>query len=162
MGEKTKEQLLSELLELQKELEKKVQHQDQMIRRFQMLTANEALFSQIIDFCPYPIAVFTPQGILETVNNAFSAATGADGEELGAGKLSIYDCISNDVELGSAIRQVFAGKTQFLDNLKNPLIGFQGFKQKTELPSKGFRKAIIFPIPAEDGLIMHGVAVFTI
>ncbi|NYB73435.1 hypothetical protein HZF24_04710 [Sedimentibacter hydroxybenzoicus DSM 7310] len=162
MGKKTKEQLLSELLVLQKELEKKVQHQDQMIRRFQMLTANESLFSQIIDFCPYPIAVFTPQGVLETVNDAFSAATGADGEELGDRKLSIYDCISNNVELDSAIRQVFAGKNQFLDNLKNPLTGFEGLKKKTELPLKGYRKAIIFPIPAEGGLIMHGVAVFTI
>jgi len=162
VGEKTKEQLLSELLELQKELEKKVQHQDQMIRRFQMLTANEGLFPQIIDFCPYPIAVFTPQGILETVNSAFAAETGADGEGLGTGKLSIYDCISNDVELDSAIRQAFAGKTQFLDSLKNPLTGFPELKQKTGLPSKSYRKAIIFPIPSDDGLILHGVAVFTI
>lgn len=162
MGENTKEQLLSELLKLQKELEKKVQYQDQMIKRFQMLTANEVLFSQIIDFCPYPIAVFTPQGILETINNAFADETGADVEKLGTGKLSIYDCISNDVELVNAIRLTFKGKTQFLDGLKNPLTRFDEIIQKTDLTSKYYHKAIIFPIPAEEGLIMHGVAVFTI
>lgn len=162
MGEKTKEQLLTELLELQKELEKKVRHQDQMIRRFQMLTENEGLFSQIIDFCPYPIAVFTPQGVLETVNNAFSVSTGAGGEKLKAGKLNIYDCISNDIALDHAIGQVFAGETQFLDDLENPLTGFSRQKQKKSLLPGSYYKAIIFPIPAEDGLIMHGVAVFTI
>ena len=162
MGEKTKEQLLSELLELQKELEEKVQYHDQMIRRFQMLTANEGLFSQIIDFCPYPIAVFTPQGILETVNNAFAAETGAIPDDLGAGRLNIYRCISDDIALTSAIRLAIAGETCFLDDLENPLISFSEGKRKKNSTTKDYRKAIVFPIPAEDGLVMHSVAVFTI
>ncbi len=162
MGEKTKEQLLSELLELQKELEAKVQYHDQMIRRFQMLTANEGLFSQIIDFCPYPIAVFTPQGILETINDAFATETGANPEDLRAGRLNIYHCISENIALINAIKQVFAGETCFLDDLQNPLVGFPEQKRKRDFPSKYYHKAIVFPIPAEDGLAMHGVAVFTI
>lgn len=162
MGEKTKQQLLSELLELQKELEAKVQYHEQMIRRFQMLTANEGLFSQIIDYCPYPIAVFTPQGVLETVNDAFAAETGANPEDLGAGRLNIYHCISDDIALTSAIRQAFAGETCFLDDLKNPLISFSEGKRKRDSTTKEYRKAIVFPIPAEDGLVMHSVAVFTI
>ena len=162
MGEKTKEQLLAELLELQKELEEKVQYHDQMIRRFQMLTANEGLFSQIIDFCPYPIAVFTPQGILETVNNAFAAETGANPEDLGAGRLNIYHCISDNIALTSAIRQAFAGETCFLDDLKYPLVPFSKEKRKEDSATKNYRKAIVFPIPAEDDLMTHGVAVFTI
>ncbi|MDD2497873.1 MAG: hypothetical protein PHY90_07075 [Desulfitobacteriaceae bacterium] len=139
-----------------------MQYQDQMIQRFQMLTANEGLFSQIIYFCPYPIAVFTPQGILETVNNAFAAKTGANQEDLKAGRLNIYHCISDDIALMRAIRQAFAGETCFLDDLKNPLIGFPERKRKKDSPSKNYHKAIVFPIPAEDGLAMHGVAVFTI
>ncbi len=161
MGEKTKEQLLLELLELQKELEEKVQYHDQMIRRFQMLTANEGLFSQIIDFCPYPIAVFTLQGILETVNNAFAAETGATPEDLGAGRLNIYHCIFDNIALTSAVRQAFAGETCFLDDLKYPLFRFPE-KRKNDSKPKNYRKAIVFPISAEDGLVMHSVAVFTI
>ncbi|NLV35412.1 MAG: hypothetical protein GXY17_01895, partial [Clostridiaceae bacterium] len=61
MGDKTKEQLLEELSEVQKMLEEKTETQGKMIKRFQMLVSNEALFSQIIDFFPYPIAIFTPQ-----------------------------------------------------------------------------------------------------
>lgn len=162
MGEKTKEQLLSELRELQKELEEKVQYHDQMIRRFQVLTANEGLFSQIIDFCPYPIAIFTPHGILEMFNNAFAAATGANPEDLGAGRLNIYRCISDDIALTSAIRLAFVGETCFLDDLKNPLISFSEGKRKKDSTTKNYRKAIVFPIPAEDGLVMHSAAVFTI
>lgn len=162
MGEKTKEQLLSELLALQKELEEKVQVHDQMIRRFQMLTANEGLFSQIIDFCPYPIAVFTPQGILETVNDAFAEETGVNMEDPASGRLNIYRCISDDIALTSAIRQSFTGETCFLDDLKHPLIRLSGEKREKDSVIKDYRKAIIFPIPAEDGLVMHSVAVFTI
>lgn len=154
--------MLSELLELQKKLKEKVQYQDQMIRRFQMLTANEGLFSQIIDFCPYPIAVFTSQGILEAVSNAFAAETGANPEDLEAGRLNIYNCISDDIALTSAIRQAFAGETCFLDDLKYPLFRFSEQKRKKNSALKSYRKAIVFPIPAEDGLVMHSVAVFTI
>ena len=162
MGEKMKEQLLIELLELQKELEEKVQYHDRMIRRFQMLTANEGLFSQIIDFCPYPIAVFTLQGILETVNNSFVAETGANPDNLKAGKLNIYNYISDNIELTIAIRQAFAGETCFLDDLKYPLFRFSEQKTKKDSTLKNYRKAIVFPISAEDGLVMHSVAVFTI
>ncbi|MGB4312000.1 MAG: hypothetical protein WBJ17_03665, partial [Natronincolaceae bacterium] len=64
MGDKTKEQLLKELLEVQKMLEEKTEAQGRMIKKFQMLIANEGLFSHIIDFFPYPIIIFTPQHIL--------------------------------------------------------------------------------------------------
>ena len=162
MGENTNVQLLPELLALQKELEEKVQYHDQMIRRFQMLTANDGLFSQIIDFCPYPIAVFTSQGILETVNDAFAAETGVNMEDPASGRLNIYRCISDDIALTSAIRQVFTGKTCFLDDLRHPLCRTSEQKRKKSFVLKNYRKAIVFPIPAEDGLVMHGVAVFTI
>ena len=46
-----------------------------MIRKFQMLIANDGLFSQIIDFFTYPIAIFTPHYTLTMVNKAFAAET---------------------------------------------------------------------------------------
>jgi hypothetical protein len=73
MSDKTKEQLLEELTEVQKMLEERTEIQGQMIRKFQLLIANEGLFSQIIDFFPYPIAIFTPQYTLTMVNTAFAA-----------------------------------------------------------------------------------------
>lgn len=50
MGDKTKEQLLKELSEVQEMLEEKTEAQGRMIKKFQMLIANEGLFSRIIDF----------------------------------------------------------------------------------------------------------------
>jgi PAS domain-containing protein len=75
MGDKMKEQLLEELAEVQKMLEEKTEIQGHMIRKFQLLIENEGLFSQIIDFFPYPIAIFTPQHTLTMVNKAFAAET---------------------------------------------------------------------------------------
>jgi hypothetical protein len=45
MGSKTKEQLLEELSEVQKMLEKRTETQGHMIRKFQTLIENEGLFS---------------------------------------------------------------------------------------------------------------------
>lgn len=160
MGEKTRDQLLSEMLEVQKLLKEKVEHQDQMIRRFQMLTANEGLFSQIIDYCPYPIAVFTPQGILEAANTAFATGTGVSSKEVEDGRRNIFKCISIDVRLNNAIKQAFAGKTSFLESLKNPLSGSPEIKQKNKPKSKNYEKAIIFPISSDGGGVTHGVAIF--
>jgi hypothetical protein len=75
MDGKTREQLLEELSEVQKMLEERTEIQGQMIRKFQMLMANDSLFSKIIDFFPYPIAIFTPQYTLSMVNKAFTAET---------------------------------------------------------------------------------------
>ncbi len=164
MDEKKRDQLLSELLEIQKKLEKKVQHQNQMIRKFQMLTANVDLLSQIIDYCPYPIAVFTSQGILEVVNNAFIAEAKANKEDIEIGKISIYNCISDDIELYNAIRQALNGKIRFLEGLKNPFLRCLGTKHENNTISKNYKKVIVFPIPSdyENSAIMHGVIVFTI
>jgi hypothetical protein len=53
MEKKTKEQLLDELTEVQKMLEKRTELQGHMMRDLKLLVANELLFSQIIDFLPY-------------------------------------------------------------------------------------------------------------
>ena len=70
MGGKTKEQLLEELSEVQKMLEERTETQGQMIKRFKTLIENEGLFSQVIDFFPYPLVIFTPQYTLAMTNKA--------------------------------------------------------------------------------------------
>ncbi len=162
MGEKTKEQLLAKLLEIQKMLEEKVAFQDHMIKKFQMLTSNEGLFHQIIDYCPYPIAVFTQQGTLVAANNALIKETKIKYKDLAEGKCNIYERNSDNFQLVNAARQVFTGKTFFLENLKNPLAIFSETKRGSESPSKNFERAIVFSISDDDGKITHGVVVFTI
>ncbi|HYE83239.1 MAG TPA: hypothetical protein VEG39_13870 [Clostridia bacterium] len=160
MSDKTKKQLLEELLEVQKMLEEKTETQGHMIRKFQMLIANEGLFSQIIDFFPYPIAIFTPQYTLAMVNKAFAAETKTRFMNLEKGALRILQYKINDTQLAAAVMQVFAGDTFFLEDLNNPFSMFSGIVRQSALQSDSFNKAVIFPVPADDAKITHGVIVF--
>lgn len=160
MSEKTKEELLAELLEIQKILEEKAEMQGHMIRKFQMLIANEGLFSQIIDFFPYPIAIFTPQYTLEMVNKAFVAETNKRFKDLEKGTSRILQYRACDTQLTIAVRQIFAGETFFLQELENPLSLFSESMQESKQLPDPFSKAVIFAVPAEESEIMHGVIVF--
>lgn len=159
MGDKTKEQLLEELSEMQKMLEERTETQGQMIRKFQMLIANEGLFSQVIDFFPYPIAIFTSEYNLTLVNKAFEAETkrlimNPEGEAV---RILQYNI--KDMHLATAVTQVFAGDTFFLESLKNPFSMFSGIKESEIQPDR-FHKAVIFPVPADNEGIIYGVILF--
>ncbi len=160
MGDKTKEQLLRELAEVQKMLEVKTEAQGQMIRKFQMLIANEGLFSQIIDLFPYPLAIFTPQYTLAMVNKAFAAETKMQLMSLEKGALRILQHKINDVRLATAVKQVFAGKTFFLEDIKNPFPMFSGITQQSTVETDRFNRVVIFPVITDDAKITHSVIVF--
>lgn len=158
MEDKTKEQLLEELSAVQKMLEERTETQGQMIRKFQTLITNEGLFSQIVDFFPYPIAIFTPQHTLALVNKAFEAETETRFINLEKDAARIHQYKINDGQLAAAVEQVFKGDTFFLDDLKNPFSMFQGITGPSRLSDR-FQKAVIFPVPTDDK-ITHGVIVF--
>lgn len=160
MGDKTKEQLLEELSEVQKVLEKRTETQGQMIRRFKLIIENEELFSQIIDLLPYPLAIFTPQHTLAMTNKAFAAETKMRVRYPEKGAVHILQHKIVDPQLAAAVKRVFAGDTFFLEDLKNPFSMFSGITQQSEPHSNRFNKAVIFPVPADDAEITHGVIVF--
>ena len=160
MGGKTKEQLLEELSEVQKMLEKRTEAQGHMIRKFQTLIANEGLFSQIIDFFPYPLAIFTPQYTLAMTNKAFAAETKTLLINAEKGVDRILQHKIDDMRLAGAITRVFAGDTFFLEDLKNPFSMFSGITQQSASEPDRFNRVVIFPVPADDAEITHGVIVF--
>jgi len=160
MGDKTKEQLLEELTAVQKMLEKRTETQGQMIRKFQTLIANEGLFSQIIDFFPYPIVIFTQQYRLAMVNKAFTAETKLRFVNLEEEATCILQDKITDKQLASAITQVFSGNTSFLEGLTNPFSMFSGVAQQSVLESDRFNRGVIFPVPTDDAEISYGVIVF--
>ena len=160
MEDKQKTQLIEELSEVQKMLEERTETQGQMIRKFQTLIANEGLFSQIIDFFPYPLAIFTPQYTLALVNKAFAAETKTPVMTPEKGAVRILQHKIDDMQLASAVTRVFKGNTFFLEDLKNPFSMFSGFSQPSAPQLSRFNKAVIFPVPADDAKITHGVIVF--
>lgn len=160
MGDKTKTQLLEGLLEVQKMLEEKTETQDRMIKKFQMLITNDSLFSQIIDFFPYPIVIFTPQYTLSMVNKVFAEETKTRFTDLGKGDVRILQYKINDMQLAAAVMKVFDGKTFFLEDLKNPFSMFSGITCQSVPQPDRFSKAIVFPVTADDVKVTHGVIVF--
>jgi len=160
MGGQTKEQLLEELTAVQKMLEERTKAQGHMIRKFQTLIANEGLFSQIIDFFPYPLAIFTPQYTLAMTNKAFAGEAKMRGMNPEKGAVRILQHRTDDMQLAAAVTRVFAGDTFFLENLKNPFSMFAGITRQDAIQPDRFHKAILFPVPADDAEITHGVIVF--
>ena len=160
MGSKTKEQLLEELSEVQKMLEERTETQGQMIKRFQTLIENEGLFSQIINFFPYPLAIFTPQYTVAIINKAFADETKTQFINLEKGAVRILQHKINDIQLAAAVTGVFAGDTFFLEDLKNPFSMFLGIAQQSASEPDRFNRAVIFHVTADDATITHGVIVF--
>jgi len=86
-----------------------------------MLIGNEGLFSQIIDFFPYPIVIFTPQYTLAMVNKAFAAETKTRFMNSEKGAVRILQYKIDDMQLATAVTRVFAGDTFFFRGLKEPV-----------------------------------------
>jgi len=118
------------------------------------------LSPQIIDFFPYPIAIFTPQYTLVMVNKAFAEAAKMRLMNPEKGTVRILQYKIDDTRLAEAVKRVFAGDTFFLEDLKNPFSMFSGITRKSSLQSDQFNKAVIFPIAAGDAEITYGVIVF--
>jgi len=118
------------------------------------------LSPQIIDFFPYPIAIFTPQYTLVMVNKAFAEAAKMRLMNPEKGTVRILQYKIDDTRLAEAVKRVFAGDTFFLEDLKNPFSMFSGITRKSSLQSDQFNKAVIFPVAAGDAEITYGVIVF--
>ncbi len=160
MGQQTKEQLLEELSAVQKMLEERTETQGQMIRRIQKLVANEGLFTQIIDYFPYPIAIFTLQYALAMVNKAFVTETEIRFINPPKEALRLLPYKITDTQLVTAVTRVFDGETFFLEDLKNPFSMFSGITRVSLSQPERFDKAVIFPVSADDAKITHGVIMF--
>jgi hypothetical protein len=156
---KTKEQLLLELIESQEKLGAKIAKQDQMIQKFQMLIKNEGLFTQVIHFFPYPIALFTEDGKLKMANQAFFTETKRNPTDVSEGKLNIIDRLTTEnYEILEAVHDIFSGEMKLLDNLVQPLSMF--VKDDDDVYPTNYGNAIFFPLIDGDEQIAYGVVMF--
>jgi hypothetical protein len=158
-GKKTKEQLLNELIEMQKFIEQKVEDQDRFINRFQMLIQNEGLFSQVIDNLPYPIAIFDHSGILRMANKALLIEANISTDEISEGRINLFNRITNEnYPVLEAGEDVFLGETTVLKNLVESLSLFS--RGENCAPSANFQTAVFFPVVESSGRISHGAVMF--
>ena len=153
---KTKEQLLRELMKMQKEIEERVEEQDELIRKFQLLTQHEGLFSQVIGNFPYPIAVFERGGALTMANQALLRKARIKPGEIEAKNIDLLGRAAANSGMLNAVKAVFAGETTLVQNLTEPLSMFAG---EGSLPDHGdgYQKAVFFPVFTNSGTVTHGV-----
>ena len=156
---KTKEQLLVELIEFQKVLEEKVETQDRMIQKFQTLTTNDGLFTQVIHYFPYPIAIFTRDGELTMANQTFFAETNRNPTEISEGRINMFDRLTTEnYEVLEAVNEIFTGEIKLLKNLSDPLSMF--IKDNKNMSPANYGSAIFFPLVEGNGQITYGVVMF--
>lgn len=131
-----------------------------MVEKLQKIIADEGLYSQVIDFFPYPVIVFSPDYTLVMVNKVFAEATGMDPVEIVRGNIRILQYKIDDLQLASAISRVFAGNSIFLDDVRQPFDMFSDIPANHDMQPGCYSKAVIFPVPGNDGKIGHAVIVF--
>lgn len=152
MGDgKTKEQLLAELIQMHRDIEKKMEAQDRFIGRFQLLIQNEGLFSQVIGSLPFPVAIFERSGIVRMANNLLMAEANMKAHDLSQGKINLLDRVTDEnYGVFEAAEDVFAGETMVVKNLADPLVLFcmaaDGRKKDP------YHTAVFFPVPDGDGI----------
>ena len=154
---KTKEQLLSELIKMQKNIEQKVEEQDSLIKKFQLLIQHEGLFSQVIGHFPYPIAVFERSGVLTMANQAMLQKACIQLDDVEGKKINFLNHITTEnADILEAAENAFLGETTLLQNLVEPLSMFAG---EDALPdrSDGYGRAVFFPVFTDSGNVTHGV-----
>lgn len=155
-----KRQLLNELMETQKAMEEKLAVQDQMIKRFQRLIANGDLLAQIIDYFPYPIAVFLADGRLRIVNHTLLAAANLSDSEDIVGKYNVFSHSSSlENWIPEAIKRALAGETICLSNREAPLMSFGEAGQPTGRGITIHQEVVVFPLMDSNGTISHAVVV---
>ena len=108
MADKSKEQLFEKLPKEPKAPEGKTNTQNQMIRKFQMLMTGGSLSSQIADYLPYPIAIFTPRHTLAMVNRAIWEETKIGAIDLKIRVVRILKYRIDDVQMTTAVTNVLA------------------------------------------------------
>lgn len=153
---KTKEELLEELIRMQKDIEKKVEAQERLISKARLLIQNDGLFSSVVDGLPYPIAVFRKNGVLLAANHTFIKEMGAVADEISNGGINFLSHISDEFNpVLKAARAAFLGRTTMLSRAEAPLESLFGGSDKEDAADE-YQNAVFFPVADSEGYILCG------
>lgn len=152
---RTKEQLLAELMRMQKNIEERLEAQEGFISQFQMLIQNDGLFSQVIDSLPYPVAIFEQNGIVQMANKALMRQANIRPSDIAEQKIKLLNRVTDEnYEVFEAVEDVFVGETTVLKNLVYPLELFCRDASRAE--QDAYQSAVFFPIPDHGGRARFG------
>jgi hypothetical protein len=142
---------------MQKTIEQKVEEQDSLIKKFQLLIQHEGVFSQVIGNFPYPIAIFERSGVLTMANQAMARKACIRSGDIEEKQINFLSRVTTEnANVLKAAEDTFSGETTLVQSLEEPLSLFAG---EGALPdhSDGYQKAVFFPVFANNGSVTHGV-----
>jgi AraC family transcriptional regulator len=128
---------------------------------FQDMTGEVEIFSKIIEFFPYPIQVYSPDGTSVMVNKAMLEEFEVPDKGMIVGRYNIFkDKDVNNLGLIDAVKRAFKGETISLTDLQVPL------KSIRECYDTGvndidamYQDATLFPICGSNGEILYVVVI---
>jgi AraC family transcriptional regulator len=96
--------------------------QNEMIESFQLLFGKEELLAKVIEFFPYPIQVYAPDGTSVLVNKALLNEYHVSSPDMIVGKYNVFKDPSV-IETGQLhmLKRAFQGETVFFPDVRVPL-----------------------------------------
>ncbi len=140
------------------------ERQNNLVQPFQSIGGNEEMLSKVIEFFPYPIQVYTPDGTLILTNEACLRTMHISSKDKIVGKFNvlkdpIIDKWGEDVRV--RILSVFQGETVQFNDLKMPIQGIIDKFGKEELCFDiSFQNITCFPIYNDNLHLVYVVNVF--
>lgn len=151
---KTKEDILQDLIRMQRNIRKGVEAQERFIRGFQLLVQREGLSAQAIDHLPFPVAIFEQNGVVRMANNILMKQAKIETNELSQGKVNLLDRVTNEnYAVFAAAEDTFCGKITMARDLLFPLTLFR--RDTSGEGSDPYHTAAFFPVSCS-GSIRYG------
>ena len=134
--------------------------QNGKFQSFQTFSGKSDLLAKVIEFFPYPIEVYTPDGITVLVNKAMLAEYHAVSPEAIIGKYNIFE---DPTILASGqlhvLKRAFQGETVFFPDVRVPLEEISKQYGVCDLDVKAIYQDItVFPIFNEDKQVIYVAA----
>ncbi|MGI6175668.1 MAG: hypothetical protein ACOYJC_05835 [Christensenellales bacterium] len=151
----SKENSLTDLVMLQKNMKKGLAAQERLIRKFQLLAQSEEDMMPILNLFDCPIALFKKGGVLHRVNQTLMENTDLVNGDIPQRNISFLERITNEnFAMLEAAEGVFYGKNALLSQLTSPLELF--CKSWIYPVCEDYKSALFFPLPDGEGHIRYG------
>jgi len=131
-------------------------------KSIQLLYQEQELLAKVIEFFPYPIQIFSPDGTARFINKAALDLIGIKSVEAHVGK---YNCFEDPIvrQLGflDQLRQVLTGKTVYLTDFNAPYKDMIKYFDVEDRDIQTINSDITcFPLINDNGEVEYFVAIF--
>jgi AraC family transcriptional regulator len=136
--------------------------QNGIIESFQSLFGKEELLAKVIECFPYPIQIFSLDGMARMINKATLEKIGIKSVESHVGKYNVFkDPIVRDLGVLEQVRQVLTGKTVYLTDFN---ASYQDMIRYFNVKDRDIQTIssdiTCFPLINADGVVEYFAAVF--